>query len=213
MTFFRMRMAYNGLIVGLGNPGRKYEGTRHNFGFAVLETLLDRGKELGEMSRIEKSRRFSLHAWRPDEDGKWLLTRPYSYMNRSGEPLAHLIRKFGIPPQCLLVVHDDLDLPFGRLRLKFDSGLAGHNGLRSIADKLGTKAFYRLRMGVGRAGPRRGSGANYVLSSFSSEEKRILPDILDEAERGIRLFCNRGPETAMNRIHSLDRSFSETDTP
>ncbi|MCF8086243.1 MAG: aminoacyl-tRNA hydrolase [Desulfohalobiaceae bacterium] len=204
-------MEYNGLIAGLGNPGRKYRDTRHNFGFAVLQVLIDRGRELGEVGSIEKSRRYSLHQWRPAEGTRWLLARPYSYMNRSGEPLELVSRKFGISPRHLLVVHDDLDLPFGRLRLKFDSGLAGHNGLRSIAEHLGTKAFYRLRMGIGRSGPRAGSGANYVLSSFSSEEKRILPDILAEAERGIRLFCSHGPEKAMNRIHSLDRPSFEMD--
>ena len=195
----------------MGNPGRKYQNTRHNFGFAVVQTLLDRGKTLGEVSRIEKSRRYALHAWRPAEGLQWLLTCPLSYMNRSGEPLVLICRKFGIDPQHLLVVHDDLDLPFGRLRLKFDSGLAGHNGLRSIAEQLGTKAFYRLRMGIGWSGPRAGSGASYVLSPFASEERRILPDILTEAVRGIWLFCLHGPEKAMNRIHSLDRSFFEMD--
>jgi PTH1 family peptidyl-tRNA hydrolase len=202
-------MEYNGLIAGLGNPGRKYQHTRHNFGFAVLQALIERGQELGEVSCIERSRRYTLHLWRPAEETGWLLTRPYSYMNRSGEPLAHVARKFAISPQQMLVVHDDLDLPFGRLRLKYDSGLAGHNGLRSIADQLGTKAFYRLRMGIGRFEPRAGSGANYVLSSFSSEERAILPDILIEAERGIRLFCFQGPQKAMNWIHSLDRAFFE----
>ena len=203
-------MEYDGLIAGLGNPGSKYENTRHNFGFAVLRTLLERGEEQGEVSRIERARQYSLHAWRPMDGMRWLLTCPSSYMNRSGEPLALLSRKFGISPQRLLVVHDDLDLPFGRLRFKFDSGLAGHNGLRSIAEHLGTRSFYRLRMGIGRNGPQSSSGASYVLSPFSSDEKRILPDILAEAERGIRLFCTTGLQKAMNRIHSLDRSFFET---
>jgi len=207
-----MRMEYNGLIAGLGNPGRKYRDTRHNFGFAVLESLIQRGDELGEISRVKKAQNYILHQWRPEEGGRWLLAQPLSYMNRSGEPLALVSRQFTIAPESLLVIHDDLDLPFGRLRLKFGSGLAGHNGLRSIADQLGTKAFFRLRMGIGRDGPRTGSGANYVLSSFSSEEKRILPHIVAEAAQGIRLFCTRGKDRAMNRIHSLDRSFFEMNT-
>ncbi len=211
IRLLQIGMEYNGLIAGLGNPGRKYRNTRHNFGFAVVQTLIERGSRFGEVSSIERSRRYTLHSWRPTEGMRWLLTQPCTYMNRSGEPLSLVSHKFGIPPRHLLVAHDDLDLPFGRIRLKFDSGLAGHNGLRSIADQLGTKAFYRLRMGIGRSGPRTGSGANYVLSSFSSEEKAILPDILAEAERGIRLFCSDGPERAMNRIHRLDRSFFEMD--
>jgi len=205
-------MEYNGLIAGLGNPGRKYEGTRHNFGFAVVGLLLDRGADRGEVTRIEKSRRYTLHAWQPADGRKWLLTCPLSYMNRSGEPLALLSRKFDIPTQNLLVVHDDLDLSFGQLRLKFNSGLAGHKGLRSIAAEMGSKAFYRLRMGIGRAGFRAESITNYVLSPFGPEEKKILPDILAEAEQGIRLYCSHGPEKAMNRVNSLDRAFFETNT-
>lgn len=203
-------MEYNGLIAGLGNPGREYKGTRHNFGFAVLSRLLYRGAERGEVTRIEKSRRYTLYAWRPVEGEKWLLTCPLSYMNRSGEPLALLIRKFDIPTQNLLVVHDDLDLPFGRLRLKFNSGLAGHKGLWSIAAEMGSKAFYRLRMGIGLDGFRAESITNYVLSTFGPEEKKILPDILAEAEQGLRLYCSYGLEKAMNRVNSLDRAFFET---
>lgn len=197
-------MQYTGLIVGLGNPGRRYSNTRHNFGAAVVSTLLKQGEDRGEVSRIEKKRAYELFALRFDINAMWLVVLPLSYMNRSGDPVAHLSRKFEISPGQMLVAHDELDLAFGKMRFKFDSGLAGHNGLRSIANRLGSKEFYRLRLGIDRPERREYPPTDFVLSTFLPEEKKILPEIYTVAAEGVRLFCSQGMDRAMQRIHCLD---------
>ena len=166
-------------VVGLGNPGKQYEMTRHNMGFLVLETLAQMyGVEFRNDSRFE--------GWRTKVGGVELLL-PATYMNESGRAVQKLLRYFQIIPGKVLVVVDDMDLPFGQMRLKAFGGSGGHNGLKSLELHLGTKHFARLRIGIGR--PDRSSQVDYVLGGFSKDELLALPALRDQAASYIkRLF-------------------------
>jgi len=196
-------MGYAGLIAGLGNPGAGYDRTRHNVGFMVVEAFLSLAREHGEIvSRGRETR--GLHkvwTWSPDGTSPpWLLCEPLTYMNRCGRSLAWLSKKHSLLPDQILVVHDELDLGLGTMRFKFGGGLAGHNGLRSIAQALGQREFYRLRMGIGR--PVSGQDVvGYVLTSFRPDEKSELQAVLNRAARGLRLFTEQGLQAAMNAFH------------
>src|SRR6478752_551890 len=163
------------LVVGLGNPGPDYAATRHNVGFRVLDVL---GARVGG--------RFAKHRSGADVlDGRLagqrvVLAKPRSYMNVSGAPVVNALRYFSIPTNELIVVHDDLDLPFGTVRLKRGGGEGGHNGLRSISTSLGTKDYHRVRVGIGRP-PGRMDAADFVLRDFSPTERKELPFVIDEA--------------------------------
>jgi PTH1 family peptidyl-tRNA hydrolase len=161
------------LIVFLGNPGTSYRRTRHNVGWLLAEKIA---------GTVE---------WREKFNGEWVLAelwnrqlhllKPGLYMNRSGESVSAAARFFRIPPGETLVVHDEIELPFGELSLRLGGGTAGHNGLRSIVEHAGTPDFFRLRIGISR--PQRGSVSSYVLSRFSSDEEILLPRILEEGGR------------------------------
>ncbi len=160
------------LIVGLGNPGPKYQWTRHNAGFMVLDRL----SHLAGIAVTRKS--FSGLCG----EGKWqgerlVLLKPQTFMNLSGRSVAEALRFHKLSVEDLIVIHDDLDIPFGRVKLKEDGGHAGHNGLRSLSQELGSGAFLRVRVGIGR--PVHGDVANYVLSNFVPEEMAALPRLLD----------------------------------
>ncbi len=160
------------LIVGLGNPGPKYQWTRHNAGFMVLDRL----SHLAGIAVTRKS--FSGLCG----EGKWqgerlVLLKPQTFMNLSGRSVAEALRFYKLSVEDLIVIHDDLDIPFGRVKLKEDGGHAGHNGLRSLSQELGSGAFLRVRVGIGR--PVHGDVANYVLSNFVPEEMAALPRLLD----------------------------------
>jgi PTH1 family peptidyl-tRNA hydrolase len=161
------------LIVGLGNPGAEYEDTRHNAGFWLCERLAAR---LG--AELRRESRFHGIAGRTREQ-VWLLM-PQTYMNRSGQAVAALARFYRIPPAEMLVLHDELDLPPGALRLKFGGGLGGHNGLKDIAAHLGTQDFWRLRIGVGHPGDRN-QVADYVLKKPRAEERVLIEAALVRA--------------------------------
>lgn len=166
-------MAAPRLIVGLGNPGAEYEDTRHNAGFWLCERLAAR---LG--AELRRESRFHGIAGRTREQ-VWLLM-PQTYMNRSGQAVAALARFYRIPPAEMLVLHDELDLPPGALRLKFGGGLGGHNGLKDIAAHLGTQDFWRLRIGVGHPGDRN-QVADYVLKKPRAEERVLIEAALVRA--------------------------------
>ena len=147
-------MDYRGVLVGLGNPGPKYDGTRHNTGFLLLDRLLDMAHLDGSVSE-QNGKRFDCELWRVQLEalgGTWLVAKPLTYMNLSGQCVQPLLAWHKMSPRDLVVVHDELDLPPGALRFKFGGGNAGHNGLKSITERLGTPDFYRLRLGIGQLG-------------------------------------------------------------
>jgi len=160
-------------ILFLGNPGRDYDGTRHNIGIMVA-------KQLANKHAFSWSDKWNSSLASPViHSTKLHLLLPGTYMNRSGEPARALCDFFKISPSNLLVLHDDLETPFGSIRLRLGGGAAGHNGLRSLDTQLGTKDYYRLKIGIGR--PVRGDVSSFVLSRFSSDEEIVLPLILDSA--------------------------------
>lgn len=183
-------------VVGLGNPGPKYEDTRHNLGIHVLQELLDR---VGS-PRTKSHKSGCLVAEVRLEGESVVLARTTSYMNESGRPVAALVRYFKIPVARLIVVHDEIDIPFGEVRVKVGGGTAGHNGLRSIVNHLGPD-FVRIRVGASR--PRGGRGAvDHVLSQLSSAERKELPDVVTRAADAVELILSGGAERAMNEINT-----------
>ncbi|RPH70989.1 MAG: aminoacyl-tRNA hydrolase [Myxococcaceae bacterium] len=184
------------LVVGLGNPGREYAGHRHNVGFRVAERLAGAvGIPLGQ-SRFQG--RFG-----QGDVGRTrvLLLLPETFMNVSGEAVSAAARFYKVAPEDLLVIHDELDLSFGRLQLKKGGGTGGHNGLESIVEQLGTPDFARLRFGIGKPqGPNaKERVVGHVLHDFSSEEKEALPPLLDRAVDMARAWLSLGLAEAMNR--------------
>ena len=190
------------LVVGLGNPGRRYASTRHNVGFEVIENLAQRwsipaeGKQLGAL----------VGAGRIGSD-KAMLARPQSFMNRSGHPVRSLMGYFKLETNNVIIVHDDLDLPFGRVQLKRGGGHGGHNGLRDIAKHAG-KDTVRVRVGVGRP-PEGWDTADYVLGKWSSAEQAEIPHTVDRASDAVEAVLRDGLETAMNQFNVRPKA----DTP
>lgn len=183
------------LIVGLGNPGRKFSQTRHNIGFRVLERLAER---LRLPWRTIESRTVAVaESNLPNET--LTLAKPLQFMNNSGGAVARLTKKLRLPASRLWVVVDDIDLPFGTLRLRTKGSSGGHHGLDSVIERLGASDFPRLRIGVGPTEKRAGfDGAAYVLHPFTPHERRWLPDVIDRAVDALTLGIERGFETAMN---------------
>jgi len=183
------------LIVGLGNPGREYRESRHNIGFLLLSHLAER---LGvSFSRLQSK---ALVTDKRYQDHKIILAKPQTFMNLSGQAVGPLVNFYKIPLENLLVVYDEVDLPFGTLRLRPSGGSGGHNGMKSLITRLGTEGFPRLRLGVSRP-PGRMEAAAYVLQDFSREEAALLPEILDLAGDAALTFITQGIEAAMNRYN------------
>ena len=183
------------LVVGLGNPGPRYAGNRHNVGFLVADLLAER---IGG--------RFCRHKAGADvltgrlAERPVVLAKPRSYMNLSGGPVAGVVRFFKADVADLVVVHDELDLPFGVVRLKRGGGEGGHNGLRSISQSLGTQDYLRVRFGIDRL-PGRMDPAEYVLRDFSAAERRDLDYHLDRCADAVEALLTEGLEPAQNRFH------------
>jgi peptidyl-tRNA hydrolase, PTH1 family len=184
------------LIVGLGNPGRKYRDTRHNIGFAVADELARRGSVTFESAPAEAllARVRSL-----GPDGT-LLLKPLTMMNASGFAVSEIARYFRVGFGDILVVADDVNLPLGRLRARPTGSAGGHNGFRSIIEQLGTTEFARLRVGVGRGDPRRDL-ADYVLGGFDADERPVVTDAIERAADASELFVAEGIERVMNRFN------------
>lgn len=178
-------------MAGLGNPGRQYERTRHNVGFRILD---DVARRLGAGRWKSKDGAFQAHV----APHAVLLLKPLSYMNESGTPIAAAAAWWKSPPADVLVVSDDLDLPFGRLRLRTSGGSGGHNGLKSIIARLG-EAFPRLRVGIGRG---RSDAIDYVLSTFDAHEERALPDIIEVAADGIERWLAGDIDAAVQYVNA-----------
>ncbi len=184
------------LIVGLGNPGPQYEKTRHNVGFMVADALA--GRIGATFSSHKKSNSDIVQARlgrRPV-----VIAKPRTFMNLSGQPVAALARFFSIDAANIVVVHDELDIDFGALRLKLGGGEGGHNGLRSISQHLSTKDYLRVRVGVGRP-PGRMDPASFVLKPFSAAERKDLGVVVEEAADAAELLLSAGLEAAQNRVH------------
>ena len=197
-------MTYDGLIVGLGNPGIKYARTRHNFGFMLADRLVAHCAGQPGSSCEPRNARLSAELWEVSEDygaRRWIVVKPQTFMNLSGQVVGELSRKNGIAADRILILHDELDLPLGTARLKFSGGLAGHNGLKSVAAHLGTRDFARLRMGIGRP---EGSEAmaEYVLRSFLPTEWDLVGQTLDVALDAVLLYCREGLTAATARLHA-----------
>ncbi|NKY48830.1 aminoacyl-tRNA hydrolase [Nocardia vermiculata] len=184
------------LVVGLGNPGTEYERTRHNAGFLAADVLAER---IGGRFTVHKKSGADLLEARLD-GRKVLLAKPRTYMNLSGRPVAALARFFSVPPTEIIVVHDELDLPFGSIRLKRGGGEGGHNGLRSISNALSTKDYLRVRFGVGRP-PGRQDPADYVLKPFSAAERKEVPVLVEQTADAVELLLRAGLEYAQNQLH------------
>ncbi len=191
-------MAYCGLLVGLGNPGRQYERTRHNIGFRVVECFCQRFAAQPLLRGRKAAQAFLFEVrW---GNGLWLVACPQTFMNLSGKTVAVLSRVHGFVPEQILVIHDELDLAPGTVRFKRGGGLAGHNGLKSIASDIGSRDFFRLRLGIGR--PASGSEvAAYVLAGFPPSQEREVEDMIDRAALALQAYLEKGMEQAMQVVH------------
>jgi PTH1 family peptidyl-tRNA hydrolase len=191
-------MEQRSLIVGLGNPGPRYAGNRHNVGFMVVDRLADDAAL--PLNRAKFNGRYAAGSL----EGKPVaLLEPDTFMNLSGQSVAAARSFFNVALADILVVHDEIDLPFGTLRLKVGGGHAGHNGLRSMVAQLGAADFVRLRVGVGR--PVHGEVSDYVLADFDREQRAWLPDLVDRSVAAVRLVLREGPLRAMNIINAAPK--------
>lgn len=185
------------LVVGLGNPGPEYAATRHNAGFLVVDELASRAR--GRFARHKRA-----HAQVAEErlqGQRAVLAKPSSYMNESGGPVKGLLDFYKVPLDRLVVVHDELDIPFGALRLKMGGGDNGHNGLKSIRRSAGSGDFLRVRFGIGRP-PGRQDPADFVLKPWGSVERKDLPLLVSDAADAVELLVSEGLERAQNRYHA-----------
>jgi PTH1 family peptidyl-tRNA hydrolase len=183
------------LIVGLGNPGPKYAATRHNAGALIVDELAGR---MGGRFKSHRSRTEILEGRLAG--APVVLAKPLTYMNESGGPIVNAARFFKVPAERLVLVHDDIDLPFGEVRLKRGGGEGGHNGLRSASSALATKDYLRVRFGVGRP-PGRQDPADYVLREFAAAERKDLAFLLDRAADATEALIADGLEAAQNTFH------------
>lgn len=183
------------LVVGLGNPGKDYEGTRHNIGFMVID----------EVARncsfsFSKSKFDGLVAKGKYSSKQVILLKPMTYMNRSGSSVARVMNYFGVSSAEIMVLYDDLDLEFGKIRIREKGGHGGHNGMRSIIESTGTSEFARIRIGIGRPEGRK-DVSSHVLGSFGKDERACLPDLVTTAADAVVAALRDGLNYAMNRFN------------
>jgi peptidyl-tRNA hydrolase, PTH1 family len=183
------------LIAGLGNPGPGYASNRHNVGFMCADELASR---IGAAFRRDRSR--AVVATGQLAGVPAVLAKPQRFMNLSGGPVAALRTFFKLPPERILIVHDELDLPYGTIRLKLGGGDNGHNGLRSVTAALGTRDYHRLRIGIGRP-PGRMDPADFVLRNFSPPEREELPELLGRSADAAEVLVTQGLAVAQNKFH------------
>ncbi|MGZ6316005.1 MAG: aminoacyl-tRNA hydrolase [Anaerolineales bacterium] len=183
------------LLIGLGNPGREYRDNRHNFGFMLIDRLIVRLNARG--MRLQSKAIVTSAVY---EDHKLLLAKPQTYMNLSGQSIQGLAHFYKLSLEQLLVAHDDLDIPFGVIRMRPGGGPGGQKGVASAIERLGTKDFGRLRLGIGRP-PGRMEAADYVLQNFSREEMKTVSDVLDRAADAALNFVTEGLEKTMSKFN------------
>ena len=186
------------LVVGLGNPGPEYARNRHNAGFMIIDLLATRigarfGRHRGAIAQVAEGH---LGMGGP----RLVLAKPMTFMNLSGGPAAALSRFYKIPAERIVALHDELDIPYGQIRLKLGGGEGGHNGLRSLSRSLGTRDYLRVRFGIGRP-PGRQDPADYVLSDFSTVERKELDLLVDRAADATEVILTSGLERAQNMYH------------
>jgi PTH1 family peptidyl-tRNA hydrolase len=185
------------LVVGLGNPGPNYAKTRHNVGFMVADVLAGR---IGSAFKVHKRSGADIATGRL-AGRSVVLAKPRTYMNESGRHVGPLANFYSVAAADVIVLHDELDIDFGRIRLKYGGGVAGHNGLKSVAAALGTKDFQRVRIGVGRP-PGRKDAATFVLEPFNATERGEVPTICEQAADATELLISQGLEPAQNLVHA-----------
>jgi peptidyl-tRNA hydrolase, PTH1 family len=190
------------IIAGLGNPGTKYAGTRHNIGYMVVDELAGKVNVSLDLEKWE-----SFYARGLILDRKVCLLKPSTYMNCSGRAIAKFVDFYKTPLPRLLVIHDDLDMKLGRIKLTAGGGAGGHKGIRSIIQHLGSRNFYRLKIGIGRPGQDSShpdiAVEDYVLAHFSAEEKKVIHDRMDSLIQGIEFFLHDDISKAMNFLNSF----------
>jgi PTH1 family peptidyl-tRNA hydrolase len=194
-----------GLIVGLGNPGAEYSRTRHNLGFTVLEGLLSDCDKAGVLHKLSgRKNLFALWKARFEDAGGadkvWLLSEPLTYMNASGEAVRAVSSYYRVAPENILVVHDELDLPPGRMKMKKGGGSAGHKGVESIAQCLGTADFFRLRIGIGKAPY---NTRSFVLGRFAENEAELMDKCIAAAAESVLMFTREGAVKAQQFCNSF----------
>lgn len=180
------------LIAGLGNPGKEYRQTRHNVGFMVIDRL-----SANLNIPVKKVKNKSLIGIGKLDNKQILLVKPQTFMNNSGESIAPLMRYFKVPLQNLIVIHDDLDIPFGLLKIRPSGGTSGQKGMKSIIEKLGSQEFARIRLGIGRP-PGRMDPVDYVLEDFLKDQLSLLDELLTNASEAVMTFIREGLNKAMN---------------
>ncbi|GGJ92566.1 peptidyl-tRNA hydrolase [Pilimelia anulata] len=190
------------LVVGLGNPGPEYAGHRHNIGFLVVDLLARRlrvrpGRHKRAVAEVAEGR-LGVGTDAP----RLVLVKPLTYMNLSGGPASALLRFYGGTPDRVIAVHDELDLPYGQVRAKSGGGEGGHNGLRSLSRSLATRDYLRVRCGIGRP-PGRQDAADYVLSNFSSVERKEIDFLIDRAGDVVESLMTKGLEPTQNMFHGI----------
>ena len=190
-------MAEPHLVVGLGNPGENYARTRHNLGFMVADLLAAR---LGSKFKAHKRSGAEIVTGRLAGHAV-VLAKPRCFMNESGRQVGPLAKFYSVPAANIIVIHDELDIDFGRIRLKLGGGEGGHNGLRSVAAALGTQDFQRVRIGIGRP-PGRKDPAAFVLETFSATERAEVPTICEQAADAAEVLIELGLESAQNHVHA-----------
>lgn len=188
------------LVVGLGNPGLGYAANRHNVGEMVVAEL---GNRFSAKFKRHKANAMVAEVRAGIGGPKLILAGTNTFMNLSGGPVTNLLKFFKVEPDRLIVVHDELDIPFDSMRLKFGGGHGGHNGIRDIMSAVGTGDFVRVRVGIGRP-PGRQDPADYVLKDFSSTEKKSLPAVLSDAADAVELIATEGLSAAQLRYHTAD---------
>ncbi len=184
------------LLVGLGNPGKQYQHHRHNVGFMLADRLAEGYGDAGWRKKFSAE-----HTDIRLAGDKMLLAKPATFMNHSGRAVGQMASYYDIPPEQILVMHDELDLPTGKLRIKQGGGHGGHNGLRDIDCHIG-KDYWRLRIGIDHPGDK-DQVSNYVLSDFSKADRNLIDPLLDDIARQIKLFFTDGPEAFMSKIALL----------
>ena len=183
------------LLIGLGNPGREYRDTRHNVGFMLIDRLIVRLNARG--MKVQSKAIVTNAAY---EDRKLILAKPQTYMNLSGQSAQGLLHFYKLPVENMLIAHDDLDIPFGTIRIRPKGGPGGQGGMASTISQLGTKDFPRLRIGIGRP-PGRMDAANFILQNFSRDEMKIISEILDRAADAVFEFVKNGLDMSMNKFN------------
>ncbi len=183
------------LIAGLGNPGKAYEKTRHNIGFRAVDEIARRNNLILRKKMLIKGRT----AQGIIREEKVYLLEPETYMNLSGHLVVKMMKKHGVALERLLVIVDDVAIPFGQIRLKSHSGTGGHNGLKSVEESLGTNAYVRLRIGVGDK--KEGDLASHVLAPFTPNEEKLIPEILERAANVAEVWLTEGITSAMNHAN------------